>query len=128
MAVTVAKILAVQRAVSAEFIAQDPTTIVLIPTVRTKQPSGSWAETDGPPRPAQTFKMIPIDFTAHGASLTVTQDGVERIISYVIMGEWNSVMAAGDHWTGADGRKYRIIAVMDGHGYEQKATVEAHGA
>lgn len=125
--VDVAAIAAKQRALTQRYIDYDPTTIILIPTVKTHTDSGSDVWTDGPPRMAQTFKLITIEATAHGHEPVSTQDGVERIINAVLLGAWDSVMEVGDHWRGADGRRYTIIALEDGHGYAKKGLVEAHG-
>jgi hypothetical protein len=125
--INAAAVLKIQRQMTIDFIATDPTVISLIPTVKTKLPNGAWSEVDGTPRAPQTFKLIPVDFTAHGQSLTVMQDGVERIISYYLLGAYDAVIEPGDHWVNADGRRCVVISMMDTHGYEQKATVEAHG-
>lgn len=118
---------AVLRQGTIDYISIDPTTITLIPTVRTKQDDGSYMEEDGTARDPQTFKLISIEFTPQGQTVTITQDGVERIIGFYLLGAWDCVMQPKDHWIGDDGRQYTVIALMDGHGYETKGAVEAHG-
>lgn len=118
---------AVLRKGTTAYIAMDPTTISLIPTVKYKTDAGSEVTEDGTPRDPQTFKLISIEFTPQGTNPRLTVDGVERIIGFYLLGEWDCVMEPGDHWIGADGRRYEVIAVMDGHGYETKGAVEAHG-
>lgn len=118
---------AVLRQGTVDYIAMDPTTITLIPTVRTRQDDGSYIEEDGTPRDPQTFKLISIEFTPQGQTVSITQDGIERIIGFYLLGAWDCVMQPRDHWVGDDGRRYTVIALMDGHGYETKGAVEAHG-
>jgi len=124
---TPGKVLVIQREMTKTYIAQDPTTISLIPTVKTHTDSGSQVEEDGPVRAPQTFKLISIEFTPQGTNPRITVDGVERIIGFYLLGEWGAIVEPGDHWVGDDGRRYTVIAMMDGHGYETKAAVEAHG-
>jgi hypothetical protein len=52
---------------------------------------------------------------------------VERVADYTLLGSHDAIMAVGDTWTGADGRRYEIIATEDGHGYQTKGLVMAHG-
>lgn len=106
------------------FIATDPTSIVLIPSVRTRSASGGWTIEDGTPRPEQVFKMIPMTYQQKP---TITVDGKERIVDYTLLGNWDAVMERGDHWTLPDGRRAEIIELAPGHGYETKGLVEIHG-
>jgi hypothetical protein len=119
--------LVIQRQMTAKYIQTDPTTIVLTPTVQHHTDSGSVVEEDGPDRAPQVFKLISLQFTPREQLPNVTVDGVERIIGFYLLGEWGCVMEAKDHWVGADGRRYVIVAMMGGHGYETKGAVEAHG-
>jgi hypothetical protein len=118
---------AVLRQGTKDYIAQDPTSIALTPRVKTHTDSGSEVWEDGTPRAAQSFKLISIAFTPQGTNPQITVDGVERIIGFYLLGAWDCVMEVGDHWVGSDGRRYEVIALMDGHGYETKGAVEAHG-
>lgn len=118
---------ALLRRGTVNYISYDPTTIELIPTVKTRTDSGSTVEEDGTPREPQDFKLISIEFTPQGTNPTVTVDGVERVIGFYLLGAWDADIEVGDHWTGDDGRRYEVIALMDGHGYESKGAVEAHG-
>lgn len=109
-----------QRRMTKAFIDEDPTTIVLIPTVRQLQPSGGERQTDGEPRTPQTFKVIPMTFDQRP---TVTVDGVDRIISYTLLGEYNCTMELWDHWTDGED-EFVIVAFAAGFGYEKKGLVE----
>lgn len=122
-----AALLVAQRQMTHNYISMDPISLALIPVKRTHTDSGGDVWEDQTPRVPQTFKLITIEATAHGHEPTTTLDGVERIVNGVLMGDWDCVMEVGDHWTGADGRRYTIIALEDGHGYEKKGLVEAHG-
>jgi hypothetical protein len=119
--------LEIQREMTKAYISQDPTDIVLIPTVKTHTDSGSTVIEDGTPRKLQTFKMILLQGSG-GSERVLTVDGVERTIAGFLLGAYDCVMQAGDHWTGADGRRYEVIAMQATHGYETKGAIEAHGA
>lgn len=109
-----------QRRLTKWFIDEDPTTIALIPTEVVLQPSGGKRQVDGPARVPQVFKLIAMTFDQRP---TVTIDGVERIISYTLLGEWDSTMELWDHWDdGTD--EYVIIAFAPGYDYERKGLVE----
>lgn len=115
--------LTVQRKLTHEFIHADPTIIALVPVTKYKQPSGSFVWADATPRPPQTFKMIPM---SAGTKPTTILNGVERIADYTILGMYDAEIEVEDHFT-IDGIKYTVIAIADGHDYETKALVEAHG-
>lgn len=116
--------LEVQRRLTAEFIDSDPTDLVLTPSTRVKQPSGSWKSVDGLARDSQRFKVIT---QADRNPPTLTVDGVERRADYIIMGYWDAILAPGDWWTDAEGRRYEVIELSDGYGYMTKAFVIARG-
>lgn len=115
--------IAAQRRLTYAFIMADPTVIALTPRRRFKQPSGSYVWEDDPPRPEQTFKLIPM---AAGTKPTTILNGVERIADYTLLGNHDAVMEVHD-WFIINHQKYTVIELADGHGYETKALVEAHG-
>lgn len=110
-----------QRRLTREFIAYDPTAIILIPTVVTAQSNGGSTRVDGPPRVSQQFKLIPM---SHDRKPVVTVDGVDRMIDYTLLGEWDSSMELWDHWEGSDGSTFTIVAFADGMDYQKKGLVE----
>ena len=112
-----------QRWLTRAFIASDPTVISLIPTEETVLPNGGKSRVDGIPRIPQKFVVIPMTFDQRP---TVTAGGVERVISYTLLGLWDAEMELWDHWVGDDGSTYTIVAFADGHGYEKKGLVERH--
>lgn len=113
-----------QRRMTAEFVDADPTELVLLPHTRVRQPSGSWTSEAGLPRDPQPFKVI--TQTDRNPPM-VTVAGVERRADYVIVGNWDALVAPGDEWTDGEGRRYEVIELSDGYGYMVKAFVIAHG-
>lgn len=111
-----------QRRLTKVYIEYDPTMIALIPTVKTRTISAGFTESDGTPRAPQTFKRIAVG--AFTAAPRVTIAGVERIVDYVLMGAYDSIVEPGDYWIDGNGDRYNVIAIEAGHGYEKKAFVE----
>ena len=113
-----------QRAITTAFIQDDPTAIVLTPQVVTVTPGGGRAMVPGTPRASQTFKLIPMTFDQRP---TVTAGGVERIIDYTLLGEWDSVGEVWDKFDlGDETEYYLVVAIAPGHGYEKKYLCERH--
>jgi len=112
-----------QRAVTAAFIADDPTTAQLIPVTRAYTASGGYTDTDGSPRVAQTFKM---SLLAYDQRPTITVAGVERLIDYHLIGPHDMSIAVGDHWVDAAGTHYAVVGFSEGWDYETKAFVFRH--
>jgi hypothetical protein len=116
-------ILDVQRRVTADFIASDPTTAQFIPVSRVAQSNGGFQEVDGTPRPAQTFKL---SLLAYDQRPTITVAGVERVIDYHIIGPHDLQIAVGDYWIDEEGTRFDILGITEGFGYETKAYVSRH--
>lgn len=112
-----------QRAVTAAFIADDPTTAAFIPVTRVKQPNGGYQETSGAPRVAQTFKL---SLLAYDQRPTVTVAGVERVIDYHLIGPHTLAIAVGDYWIDSEGTRYDVVGLSEGWEYEVKAFVSRH--
>jgi hypothetical protein len=113
----------VQRRVTQQFIDTDPTTAVLIPVSRVSTPAGGFQEQDGIPRAAQTFKLSELNFDAQP---TITVAGVERIISYHLIGPHDMAIAVGDYWIDGGGTRYDVVALSEGWDYMVKAMVSRH--
>jgi hypothetical protein len=113
----------INRELTWQYILNDPTSIILTPAVKTRQPDGSSKMVNQPPRAAQTFKLIPL---IDGQKPTIVSAGVERIADYMLLGRHDAVVARDDWWL-AGGKKYTVIEMAPGHGYEVKAMIEAHG-
>ena len=115
---------AAQRAITTAFIADDPTSIVLTPQEVTTTAGGGRSMVAGTPRAAQTFKLIPMTFDQRP---TVTAGGVERVIDYTLLGEWDSVGEVWDKFDLGDTNEYfLVVAIAPGHGYEKKYLCERH--
>lgn len=113
-----------QRQMTRAFINADPTVITLTPYVETITAGGGRRLEPGTPRPDQTFKLIPMTFDQRP---TVTAGGVERIIDYTLLGEWDAEGAVWDRFTLEDPNEYYlVVAITDGHGYERKFLCERH--
>lgn len=118
-----ANTLAAQRQVTAAFIASDPTTAALIPVTRVKTAAGGFTEQVGMTRIPQTFKMSLLNYDAQP---TVTVGGVERIVSYHLIGPHDMLIEVGDYWVDAAGTRYDVVAMSEGFGYETKALISRH--
>lgn len=113
------------RASTAAFIADDATTIDLIPAKGTKtpKPGGGFDFVEGAPRGPQQFKVI-----AQGDTdgLQDVDGGKIRSISYTLVGNWDAVIEIDDRWT--DGANwYRVVGITPANGYEVKATAVGLG-
>lgn len=115
--------LAAQRAATARFIENDPTTAALIPRDRVLTGGGGYQYTDGTPRAPQTFKL---SLLAYDQRPTITVAGVERIMDFHLIGPYNMDIAVGDHWTDDAGTKYEVGGLTEGWDYEVKAVVFRH--
>jgi hypothetical protein len=115
--------LTAQRRMTKALIDDDPTTVVLVPSVESTTPSGNPTYVDGTPRAAQRFKLSLLAFDQRP---TVTVNGVERRVDYHLIGEHNAVVEVGDHWTDAAGTKYEVIGFTEGWEWMVKAQVIRH--
>ncbi|MET0418698.1 MAG: hypothetical protein ABW022_22005 [Actinoplanes sp.] len=105
------------------FIADDPTTITLVPRGRVTTPSGGWVEGDLAPRAPVDVKL---SLLAYDQRPTVTIAGVERIIDYHLIGVWDMPIEVGDYWTDVEGTKYEVVGFSEGWEYMVKAFVLRH--
>lgn len=112
-----------QRAATMAFIRDDPTTATLIPVSRVKTPGGGFTEQEGAPRPEQTFKL---SLLAFDTLPTITIAGVERVISYHLIGPHDMRIAVGDYWVDADGTRWDVVGFTEGWGYMIKALISRH--
>jgi hypothetical protein len=114
-----------QRRTTKAFIDAKPSVIALTPRREVITPSGGRVFEEDQPRADQTFRVIPMTFDQRA---TVTAGGVERIISYTLLGTWDSVGEVWDLFTLEPGAAeyYVIVAIADGHAYEKKYLCERH--
>lgn len=119
-----ADLLTIQREQTRHFIAYDPQSIVLIPTVYSMTAQGGQSESAGSPRDAQDMRLIALN-PQQRITIT-TSGGRERIIDFHLLGTYDAEMEVGDHWLDADGNRYEVVHIDAGHGYEKKGYVELH--
>jgi hypothetical protein len=123
--------IAIQRQLTAWYIAQDPTAVVLIPHAQVKLPSGGFEAADLPPRPQQTFKLIAMSYTERPVQATGTGNsgsGVQRKYDFTLMGNWDATVEATDWWEDpVTEQRWVIDAVSPWNGYEVKALVMSYG-
>ncbi len=112
-----------QRAVTAAFIADDPTTAAFIPVSRVKNATGGYTNLEGAPRAPQTFKL---SLLAYDQRPTTTLAGVERVIDYHLIGPHNLTIEVGDYWIDDEGTRYDVVGKSEGWEYEVKAFVSRH--
>jgi hypothetical protein len=120
--------LAFHSRVTQLFIAANPSELVLTQAGMVKTASGGRVRSDGPTRPAQTFRLID-QSTSFGSTPgpVRTADGVSRRATHQLLGYRDAVFAVGDFWTGDDGRRYEIVEILPDNGYERRARVVAYG-
>lgn len=118
--------LAVQRRLTTAFIARNPTDIILTPNSRQSNGAGGWRKVAGTPRVSQTMSLIPQTQWRGGAEPTRTAEGEVDRIDYILVAEWNAVVAEDDTWT-VGPVVYRVEFLFPSNGYEVKAGVTRHG-
>lgn len=114
------------RASTIAFIADDPTTISLIPSRGTsvEKPGGGYDYMPGTVRAEQEFKVI-----SQSASDGIAEsDGAQaRSFDFIIVGQYDAAIEIGDRWT--DGNNwYEVMGILPENGYERKASVKSLGA
>jgi hypothetical protein len=115
--------LTAQIANTFEFIEADPIVVTLIPRVRENTATGA-RFTDQPPRDPQRFKLISQSGLVSGSGRpTVTIDGVDRVIEFVLMGMPDVVVARYDYWV-QSGQRFEVLEIQPTPEYEVKALVE----
>jgi hypothetical protein len=112
-----------QRAMTAGFIKDDPTTASLIPVTRVRTASGGFTEQEGVVRAPQTFKL---SLLAYDQRPTTTFSGVERVIDYHLIGLWDMEIAVGDYWIDPAGTRLDVVGFSEGWDYETKAFISRH--
>jgi len=117
--------MALLRASTDAYIADDPTTIIFIVDQMVEKPGGGMERSDTPGfTPAQTFKLIAQD-SGNGIQ-TVSDDGKARQFDYIIVGRHDADIKIGYRW--ADGGNwYRVTGIAPFNGYEIKATATGLG-
>lgn len=116
--------LAVLRDQTTYFIAANPMTLLLTPTRDDRTSQGGVRKVNLPTRPPQKVRLI-----SQGDSQrpTITEDGIEREIDLVLLGEWDAQIDIGDWWRDGEGLLYEVIEMVPYNGYEVRALVVKSG-
>lgn len=72
---------------------------------------------DAEERPEQTVRVIPL---TSNASLTLTLEGEEVRVDFILMGEHDADVRVGDHFE-ARGLEFKIIHIQEKRDYQTKA-------
>lgn len=109
------------------FIEDRASEIVLIP--RRREISGDGVRwVDLPARAPQIMRLIDQSGTdgPRPGSLDGT-DGVNRIVTFQLLGEYDAVIEINDYWVDELGRRHEVADLLPPNGYEQRAQVVRYG-
>lgn len=123
---TLTEELRINRINTSAFIASDPISVSLQTRGSVRTPSGAYDRERAAERPGQTFKLI-MQSPAGGSIEQRTEDGTERQVDYILLGEWDAEIEVGDYWDDNRGQRWEVKAIIPRNGYETRAVVEAHG-
>lgn len=115
--------LATNRRLTKAFIDVRPATITLIPRSRVKKPAGGWVWEEQAPRAPQ---VVTISEPPTLPRPTVTTDGVEREVDFILIAEWNAQVARGDVFV-HKGKDWEVVDLYIDNEYEVRALVAARG-
>lgn len=128
-AVDVPAELAINRAITHEFILADPYTVVLVGRVGVRTPAGGVEFTEAV-RNAQIMRLIPMSHTerpSQGFGTSVSGGGVQRKFDFTLLGEWDAIIGKNDYWIDVDGQKWVVDSLLPFNGYQQKAMIMSYG-
>lgn len=100
------------------FIRAKPSELTLTPYTREQLPNGGWRAVADTPRLPQVFRVIE---TTEPSNVTL-DDGTQRTISYVLLGEHDAVVAKGDRFTYEDD-PLEVVEINTFNGFEVRAFV-----
>lgn len=123
---TLTEELRVNRLNTSAFIAADPLSLTLQVRGSVRTPSGAYSRERQSERPPQVFKLI-MQSPAGGSIEQRTEDGTERQVDFILLGEWDAEIEVGDYWDDEAGQRWEVVALVPRNGYETRAVVEAHG-
>lgn len=101
------------------FIADDPTTVELQPSTKTRQPGGGYKYVLGAKRPPQDFKIIFQSGSADG--IVESEADQARKYDFVIVGKYNAEIEINDVWEDVNGDKWIVTGFAPFNSYETKA-------
>lgn len=118
--------LKIQRKITHAFIRAEPVDIGLSRRTESRTALGGILKNFARQLPTQTFKIIMQ--SPAGASIEQrTDDGTERRVDYVLLGEWDADVQIGDYWDDASGERNEVTSMIPYNGYEVRANVEGYG-
>lgn len=115
----------VNRELTNAYIDENPTQVVLTPTVETVTPSAGRSKAPGVPRASQTARLIEIT-TVVGYGGQRASDGVVHQRRWILMMRWDAVAEIGDTFT-HDGALWEIMDFEPKNNYEVRAVCDRRG-
>lgn len=117
--------LPLNRVLTKQFIDVNPITVSLVPHTRVKLSNGGYKVVEGAPRSPQIFTLIePGD---SGARIPLRTDNtVERIVEFTLLGEYDCVMEIGDTFR-VGPLEYEVIELLHENGYERRGFLSRSG-
>ena len=116
----------IDRRITKGFVAFSPEWVVLTPMDRTRTLAGGFTVTSGSNREPQLFTVIESSNKGDGAPASQQLvDGVERRVTYVLVGDPSCVVDIGDVFS-RSGARHEIAHIMPSNGYEIRAVAVAH--
>ncbi len=118
----------INRNLTKWFIDCDPSTITLIPRVKTIKPGGGSDYSNGTPRNPQQFKMI--FQSGDSTGVVVSDSGEVKKYDFIILGKHDAQIEIGDIWyegSGENRHKYIVVGFTPFNNYEIKAGVTSFG-
>lgn len=115
--------LSVQKRITTAFIRTQPVEIVLTPREKRKQPSGGTKWEDMPAREVQTLRLVEPPSPDRP---TRTADGIERVVEFLLLGEFDASIGVYDVFDHAGGR-WEVVFLYHFNGWERRAEVARHG-
>lgn len=117
--------LATQRMLTRAFIDADPTTIVLVPRIKTKSSTGGFLFVKQTPREPQKFKIV--ERVSDARTDTRVQGGTQEEAEFTLVGAHDAVVSRDDVFE-YGGQEWQVLVVSWFNGYEQRAQVRRYGA
>ena len=114
-----------QRKITHAFIMSKPLELIITPRTRTVTDAGGWTYVATADRDAQNFLLIET-MRQELATPTSSLDGVERKYDFMLLGEYDAIIAVGDTFT-YDGDTHEVIETLFDLQYEVRAKVTRHG-
>lgn len=113
----------VQRKLTDVFIMTQPVILALQPRAKTRTSSGGVSLVGQTDREPQTMRLIePGDIPLP----TVTLDGVQREVTFELLGKWDSEIGVYDTFS-HDGQYWEVVALAHFNGWEKRALVSKRG-